>query len=177
MDINNFDSSIDNAMFLTKVDNLFVMLCTSIMMQDLSRVDHKISDNVYKKYESIVNDLKNKNQRHMYDELNVKSSTITNITQDDNGINVEVYLESGFLDYIIDIDTDKIVSGDNTRRTFHNYKLVLTKLNNALNIGVTAHCTSCWASVDINNTGKCPYCGAIFHLEKYDYVLTDIREV
>lgn len=31
--------------------------------------------------------------------------------------------------------------------------------------------------MDINNNGKCEYCGAIYDLENYDYVLVDIKKI
>ena len=34
--INDFDSTIDNGMFYTKVDNIYVMLYTALMFNDLS---------------------------------------------------------------------------------------------------------------------------------------------
>ena len=42
----------DEALFKTKVDNVFVKLFTAIMFGDLKEVDHFINDDVYNKYNS-----------------------------------------------------------------------------------------------------------------------------
>ena len=40
----------NEALFKTKIDNIFVKLFTAIMKGDLKKVDHFISDEVYNKY-------------------------------------------------------------------------------------------------------------------------------
>ena len=44
----------NEAMFKTKVDNIFVKLYTCIMKGDLTDVDHYISNDVYNKYKSYI---------------------------------------------------------------------------------------------------------------------------
>ena len=94
MDIRSIDKDFNEAMFITKVNNIFIMLYTSIMMDDLDRVRHFISDNLEKKYELILKELKEKHLRQMYDELNVKDTNITNIEIKDNKICINVKLIS-----------------------------------------------------------------------------------
>ena len=115
MDIRSIDKDFNEAMFITKVNNIFIMLYTSIMMDDLDRVRHFISDNLEKKYELILKELKEKHLRQMYDELNVKDTNITNIEIKDNKICINVKLISRYMDYKVD-ENFNVVSGDNTRR-------------------------------------------------------------
>ena len=35
-------------------------------------------------------------------------------------------------------------------------------------------CPGCGASISVNTSGKCEYCGTIFNLEDYDYVIVRI---
>ena len=115
MDIRSIDKDFNEAMFITKVNNIFIMLYTSIMMDDLDRVRHFISDNLEKKYELILKELKEKHLRQMYDELNVKDTNITNIEIKDNKICINVKLISRYMDYKVD-ENFNVVSGDKTRR-------------------------------------------------------------
>jgi rubrerythrin len=175
MNINSYDSTLDNGMFYTKVDNIYVMLFTALMFNDLSRVDHKVSDKVMEQYAPIVEQYKNKNQRHMYGQLNVKSTEITNIHLDEEGnILVNVRLVGRFLDYVIDLATRKKISGDDQIRTERVYDLDLKKSANAKKLSESRHCPSCGQHADLSNTGKCPSCGTIFNLEDYDYILESI---
>jgi len=106
----------NEAMFKTKVDNIFVKLYTSIMKMDLSDVDHFIGDTLYKELQSKIDNLKSSNRMQMYDEINVKNTSIISRNIVDDKEVVEVELISRYMDYIIDIDTGDLLSGDDTRR-------------------------------------------------------------
>ena len=176
MDINEFDSTIDNGMFITKVDNIFVMLFTAIMFNDLSRVDHKVSDEVMEQYKEQVSNCIVRNERHMYGQLNAKSTTIDNIEVSPEGdILVDVTLVGRYLDYIIDLKTGKKILGDDKDRVERVFKLRLKKSKDAKQLSESRHCPMCGQPADLSNTGKCSACGQIFNLEDYDYILESIR--
>lgn len=174
MDISNFDN-IDNAMFLTKVDNIYVMLCTSIMMNDLTRVRHKVSEEIINKYQEIVNECTSKQIRKMYDELNVKSTEITNITETEEEIIVNVTLIARYMNYYIDLKGN-LISGDNTKSQEHTNYLTLIKKKTTKELNQARQCPNCGANIDVNNDGRCQYCGGHFNTEDYDYILTQIED-
>ena len=68
----------NEAMFKTKVDNIFVKLYTCIMKGDLTDVRHFISEELYNNYINKINELISHNKRQMYDEINVKNTMIIN---------------------------------------------------------------------------------------------------
>ena len=69
------DNTFNDSVFLSKVNNIFVKLFTDIMLEELSDVQHFISNNVYNYAKNIIDNANKKNARQMYDELNVKDST------------------------------------------------------------------------------------------------------
>ena len=164
----------NEAMFKTKVDNIFVKVYTSIMKQDLRETSHFIGDNLEEELQNKIDTLKNYNQRQMYDELNVKDTRVLSrsITNDKEVIEVE--LVSRYMDYIIDIDTGDLISGDDTRRIEKRNILRFEKQLNTKEIGLVRKCPGCGASISVNKSGKCDYCGAIYNQEDYDYVLVSI---
>lgn len=165
----------NEAMFKTKVDNIFVKLFTSIMKGDLSDVDHFVSDEVKNKYMIYINELKSRNERQMYDELNVKNTKILSRKELEDKEVVEVEIISRYMDYIIDIDTGETIKGDDTRRIEKRNILVFEKKNDTKDIKLVRKCPGCGASISVNTSGKCEYCGTIYNLEDYDYILTDIQ--
>ena len=70
----------NNQEYLTSLfSKIFLKLLTGIMMNDLKDVRHYLSEELYNKYQSVVdNNIKN-NEVHCYDELNVKSITINDV--------------------------------------------------------------------------------------------------
>lgn len=165
----------NEAMFLTKVDNIFVKLYTCIMKQDLTDVLHFISDDVEKYYSKIIEDLKSKNQRQMYDELNVRFTRIVNIQKIDNKAVFTVELTSRYMDYIIDMNTGDVVSGNDSYRIEKVNTLIFEKRLDAKEIDIVRMCPGCGNSMSVNTSGVCDYCGAVFNQEDYDYVLTSIK--
>ena len=159
----------NEAMFKTKVDNIFVKLYTCIMKGNLTDVRHFISEELYNNYINKINELISHNKRQMYDEINVKNTMIINrkILEDKEIIDVEIV--SRYMDYIIDINTGDLISGDDTRRIERRNILRFEKKLNTKDFGIVRKCPGCGASINVNNTGKCEY------LDDYDYILVSIN--
>ena len=153
----------NEAMFKTKVDNIFVKLYTCIMKGNLTDVRHFISEELYNNYINKINELISHNKRQMYDEINVKNTMIINrkILEDKEIIDVEIV--SRYMDYIIDINTGDLISGDDTRRIERRNILRFEKKLNTKDFGIVRKCPGCGASINVNNTGKCEYCDTIFN--------------
>lgn len=164
----------NEAMFKTKVDNIFVKLYTCVMKGNLSDVDHFIGDDLHNELQSLIDNLKSNNQRQMYDELNVKNTSIISRNILDDKEVVEVEIISRYMDYIIDMDTGDVISGDDTRRIEKRNILVFEKKITTKDIGIVRKCPGCGASISVNTSGKCEYCDSIFNQEDYDYVLMSI---
>lgn len=165
----------NEVMFKTKVDNIFVKLYTCIMKGNLTDVRHFISEELYNNYINKINELISHNKRQMYDEINVKNTMIINrkILEDKEIIDVEIV--SRYMDYIIDINTGDLISGDDTRRIERRNILRFEKKLNTKDFGIVRKCPGCGASINVNNTGKCEYCDTIFNLDDYDYILVSIN--
>lgn len=175
IDIANYDRNFTESTFKSKIDNMFVMLHTAVMLEDLPRVDHFIGDELYSKYETLINELQNRNLRQMYDELNVKSTTILSSDLIDNKLVVKVLIVSRYMDYKMDKTTGKCVLGNNKSRIEKNNYLTLEKKLDARTLGISRKCNACGANININESGKCDYCGTIFNTEEYDWIITEIN--
>ena len=168
------DKDFTEAKFKAKADNIFIQLYTAVMKQDLTRVKHFLSDDLYKKFEEKVRLLNERNVIQIYGELNVSETRIAQISENEDNFEIEVNLLTKYLDYQIDKQTKKIVSGDNEVRTEKVMRLLFTKTKMAKSLGVSRKCQSCGANIDLNMDGRCAYCGTIFKLERYDWILKNI---
>jgi len=164
----------NEAMFMTKVDNIFVKLHTCVMKGDLSDVDHFISDEVYEKYQKYIDELKSNDERQMYDELNVKSTKIMNVIDNGDSYKVEVEIISRYMDYVIDVNDGTLKRGINTSRVEKRNILTFEKKKEVLDTKIVRKCPGCGASISVNTSGQCSYCGTIYNLEDYDFILKDI---
>ena len=169
------DKSFNEAMFLTKIDNVFVKLLTAAMLDEMDSVKHFISDDVYNIYKSKVDSLNAVGHRQMYDELNVKNSRISNIEVNENNYIITVNLQARYMDYILDLESGNKVSGNDSSRIEVGYTLKFVKDASALTQGMVRRCPGCGSPMDINNDGKCSYCGGIYNLQDYDWILVSIN--
>lgn len=164
----------NEAMFKTKVDNIFVKLYTAEMKQDLSDVMHFINDDVRDMFQNRIDENKRLNRRQMYDEINVKSTNIIDRCITDDKEIVEAQIISRYMDYVIDMNTGATIEGDDTRRIEKRNILVFEKKIDSKDIGIVRRCPGCGASMSVNTSGKCEYCGTIFNQEDYDYILVKL---
>lgn len=111
----------------------------------------------------------------MYDELNVKDTNIQEIEVKESVYIIKVFLQSRYMDYIMNLSNGSLVSGNNTSRIQVNYMLTFTKRVNVDKQGIARKCPGCGAPVDVIASGKCQYCGATYNQEDYDWVLTKLE--
>lgn len=168
------DPTFNPSTFISKVNNIFVMLCVSMTTNNLSRVSHFLSKELLEKKQEELDKLNSKNIIQMYDELNVSNTFIQDIQILDDRYQIKVLLSSKYLDYRIDKDTKKIVDGNNKSRIEKNYILFFEKKKDSKKLKEIRTCPTCGSVMDINNNGVCKYCRNVFSQEDYDWILKDI---
>lgn len=170
------DKDFAEAKFRAKVDNMFIQTYTGVMKQDLSKVEHFLSELMLNKYNEIIENLKSKNQMQIYDELNVSDTNIIGMQELEDRFIIKVSLLTKYLDYIIAKDTKKYISGDRNVRKEKRVIITLSKIKNAKSMEGARKCEGCGANMDLNKTGVCEYCGAVFQLKNYDWVIDSIND-
>ena len=171
VDYKKLDPEFDEQLFLSKVQNMFIKYYSAIMLDKLDTVKHFVDDNVYQEGLNEIKEWKARNARHMYDMLNAQDSHITSIDEYDDCYAITVFLRARYLDYYIDLESGK-VTGDDQNRVTVPYTIELKKRKDAKESGLIKKCPTCGASLLINNSGKCDYCGNTYNLEDYDFVIT-----
>lgn len=170
------DKGFSDAAFKAKVDNVFIQLYTAVMKQDLQKVKHFLSEEVFEKYDRKVKELQQNNQIQVYDELNVSNTEIMSMEEFEDRYEIRVSLLTKYLDYKIAKDTRKFLSGNRDVRLEKIVKLKFSKIKNAKELGAARKCTGCGANMDLNKTGVCEYCGSVYVLKDYDWVLDEIDD-
>lgn len=168
------DNTFSEAKFKAKVDNVYIKLYTGVMKQDLETIRHFLSDEVYEKYNAKIKQLQAANQIQVYDELNVSDTNIISINEFDDRFEITVRLLTKYLDYRIAKDTRKFISGNKDVREEKYVTLKFSKIKNAKALGNARKCTGCGANIDLNKNGVCEYCGSVYVLRDYDWVLDEI---
>lgn len=171
-DILKYDSDFSENKFKSFVDNVFIQIHLAIMTKELEKVKHFMNETVYEQMLEKINTLENKIQ--MYDEINVKQTSILNYSVLENQMRIEVNITSRYMDYIMDEDGN-VISGVNTHRIEKENYLIFEKKINFESSNKVRKCPGCQASIDINANGLCAYCGTTYNLEEKDWILTSLK--
>ena len=171
------EPTFEESIFYSKVNNVFIKLMTARMLDKIDEVKHFISDELYNNEIAFIKNNKDKGYKQMYDELNVKDSKIIDILVNDSVYIIKVYLQSRYMDYIISLDNGSLVSGNDSSRIQRDYILTFEKKVNTKEQDNIRRCPGCGASIDVNSSGICEYCGTSYNLDEYDWVLTKIDNV
>ncbi len=158
----------------SKFSNIFIMLLTGLMENDMTGVSHYLSDELFNKYQEKCRKYKDNKELQCYDELNVGDIHIIDRYDDVDYNYIEVDILSRYMDYVIDSETLKYKRGINDHRVSINHHLLFRKKKSSSMRGELVKCPNCGASLDINYNGKCTYCGTVTSVEKFDYVLISI---
>ena len=172
---NLIKSGFIEAKFMSYVDNIFIKILHAIMFNKIETIDHFVSDDVYQELQNKLDELNNNNLIQMYEMTNVKESRIINVDETNDKFIIEIELVSRYVEYKMDKDTKKVISGNSENRVEKvNYLKFEKKKNTKVQLS-SRKCQNCGANMDINNSGKCDYCGSIYNLEDYDFILTSMN--
>lgn len=170
-EITNYDENFTESKFKTFVDNVFIQIHLAIMTKELEKIKHFVNDTIYQSLELKVNSLGSLIQ--VYDEINVKQTTILSIKMIDDEFYIEVNITSRYMDYLID-ENGKFVSGNNSDRIEKENYLIFKKKKKKTNDNVFK-CPGCGASIDVNANGLCKYCGTTYNLEDKGWILVSLK--
>lgn len=167
----------EESRFMAYVDNVFIKILHAIMFHKLETIDHFVGDEVYQSLIAKLEELDQKCVVQMYEMTNVKESKIVERKNIENKSIIEVQLTARYIRYVMNKNTNEIVSGNDERRVEKSYLLTFEKQYSGKKQGISRKCPGCGSNIDANDTGKCKYCGAIYDLENFDYILTNIKEL
>ena len=169
------DSDFSESKFKSKVENMFVQIKLSIVTGKIERIDHFVNDETYEKIKLKVQEDKNNNRIQIYDELNVADIQIVDIEELQDRFEIKVKVHSKSLEYYIDRESRKYLTGNKEVRTERYTNITFSKFKNAQSYKVVRKCPTCGAVIDVNANGQCSYCHTIFNLEKYDWIITEME--
>ena len=172
-EILKYDKNFDESVFLTRIDHIFIMVLSAIMDNDMSSVKHYLSDEVYEKFDTMVKGYTEKGKIRLFDEMNIKESSISSVNVDEERIHITARIVTRYMDYFLD-ENGNYVSGINDHRVENTHYVVFSKRLNAEELKSARRCPNCGHTLDVNNSGICPYCNGVFNMEKYDYIVTSM---
>ena len=125
---------------------------------DIDKAKNLLSDTLYNQYKGQIMTLVAKKQRNVMGNFNYIGGWIDKLVETNNGLSISATLSVSCLDYLIDIESNNVVRGNNNKINYYVYSLefeVIKKENELV------HCPNC--NAEINDEGSsitCKYCGS-----------------
>ena len=173
-EILKYDQDFSESKFITYVNNVFIQIYTALMTKEIENIQHFVTDDVYRQLKQKVDILNQKGLIQMYDELNVAKTDILHYQVEDNQMIIQVMILSRYLDYLIDLEGNYVSGNRDSRVSRNNYLTFMKKIDFQV-VGTVNKCPGCGASIDVNASGICPYCGTVYNQEDKNWILSSMN--
>lgn len=176
--LKQLDPDFSEAKFTEDAANLYVRLQNAWQAKDLSPVRSGLTDNLYAQFERQLQPYIQNHRTNHVENIAVLHADLMSFAQDEANDILKVDLHTRITDYVTDDATGEIIKGSSTRELFmgYEYTFIRTKGGKSKAAADTAFtCPHCGAPLDLNHSGKCPYCDSVLNRAEYDWALTAIK--
>lgn len=177
-EIENKEISIPNfnkQEFLKQGYSIYYDIQMAWMDFKLEDIKDKVTDEIYTMYESQLATLEVKGEQNIMKDIQLKQSCLKDVTNQNGTITIKTNYVIEMYDYIADVNTKKLIRGENKKKIRILYEMSFRKTLNE-NEKIT-HCPNCGAKVEMNSTGTCEYCGSKLVSENTKWVLTEKKVI
>ena len=131
-------------------------------------LQQNLTDELYNTYLMQLDALKLKKQKNIMNDFDLINCKIYGVTEENGMLNVKTYLRVTMYDYVVD-EKGTVLRGTDKRKIDIEYTITFVK---SLKNGKDTYCPNCGAKIEMNASGKCPYCGSTVVIDAEDFVMS-----
>ena len=173
------DPNFDEVQFREKLANWYVQLQNAWQKKDISSLRPYLTDTFYAQMERQLQSHIDAHRTNIIDRISVLSVQLKGYKQENGEDKIIAYLNTRIIDYTIDDNTGHVLYGNKNVEKFMTYEWLLTRTSGQLTGEQEAMqsvvCPHCGATLNINKTAKCDYCGSIITVEEHGFVISSIK--
>ena len=175
------DPNFNEQVLLEKIGNQYIQMQNAWQNKDWEPMRAIMTDALYNQMARQLQALIDAKQTNHVERIAVLETRIERYAVEADNDVLVVRLSTRITDYTTDDRTGNIVSGSTTRELFMVYDWKLTRQKDMKTLAQPSvtqiSCPNCGAPLDINHSGKCPYCGTIVTLKDHDWALSVIKGI
>lgn len=175
------DDQFDQAELKEKISNLYVQMQNCWQDRNLESLQPYFTDALFNQMNRSVETMKKLGQTNYVQRIAVLGVDLQGWYQEEGEDHVVAIVRTRIVDFTLDDNSGKLISGDRNKEKFMTYQWDLCRATGAKTKQVegmeTVSCPNCGAPVSINETAKCPYCGSVITVENQDWVISGIRGI
>jgi hypothetical protein len=174
------DFAFDEGAFCKRVGGAFLKIQTAWCAQELKGVQLFLSDGVVERFSLQFAEQREQNYHDQMQSIAVQDVQIVDL--DSSGVFDEISLRiaARAVDYRADLSSGQRVSGSTEVEPFVEVWSFLRRRGAVTDPArpglIEGHCPNCGAAIAMNQSAQCPYCRALLHSGRYDWVLCEITQ-
>lgn len=178
----SLDPDFDQQAFTEKLSNLYVKMQNGWTDKDIEPLRPYFTDAMFTQMERQLNAYKVKGQTNYIERIAVLSVNPRGFKQSGGEDHIYVELQARIIDYTLEDETGKLISGDKSREKFMTYEWDVSRASGETTRADTGEeqksiCPSCGAPLDINASARCPYCDTVITRQQKDWALYAIKGI
>ncbi len=173
------DPNFSEPVFLDKVQTAFFLVQKAWMKrnQDLARA--VMSEALYRRHKMQTDELLQKGRTNVLENIVIGGTKIVKIISENDYDAITVRIRASMSDYMVDDKTGQVVDGHKEPRPFTEYWAFVRRYDKKTQKPSEAKayiCQNCGAPLEINESGKCSYCGTLSTAAAFDWVVDTITQ-
>lgn len=177
--IQEVDSNFNQEQFERYTADTFIKVQEAWQNRDINAVRQFESEELYLIHSKQIEEFIERKEIPYIDEQNVLDVHLNNFEIDGKSEYLTVYIEAKLTLYVVGDESNKVVSGSKSKVNNLFYMLgfkrgigVKTTNNNPL-----LNCPSCFAPLQIAESGKCEYCDSLVTNGSYSFILDSYERI
>ena len=175
------DPAFNEQILLEKVGNQYIQMQNAWQEKHWEPMRAIMTDALYNQMARQLQALIDAKQTNHVERIAVLETRIVRYAVEGDNDVLVVRISTRITDYTTDDRTGTIVGGSTTRELFMVYDWKLTRQKDKKTLAQPSvtqiSCPNCGAPLDINHTGKCPYCDTVVTLSDHDWALSVIKGI
>ena len=166
--------------FVARIKNAFHKIQHAWCNQDLSAVEHFISDGICERFNLQFKEQQADGRRDHMEDITVYDCDIVHFESDSVYDTVTLRIRAAAIDYKVSIENGSYISGDKHNLIeFVEYWSFLRRTGVKSISGeglIEGACPNCGSALNMNQFAKCESCGSLLKSGEYDWILSEITQ-
>lgn len=161
-----------------KIANWYVQMQNAWTDKDFEPMRPHFTDALFAQFDRQLDSLRRTGQTNYVDRIAVLGVDIDGWYEDSGEECLVAKVRTRIVDYTMD-ESGNVVSGSMNAEKFMTYRWILTRTAGTQTTNeegmTTVNCPNCAATLNVNKTGRCPYCDSIITVDEHDWVISAIQ--
>lgn len=174
------DPDFDGEALARRIADWYVQLQAAWTAKDLRQLRPVLSDTFYAQMERQVQQYILGHRTNYVEDIEVLRVRFRGYRQTGKVDEIVAEVSVRIKDYTLDDKTGALIKGSQTAVKYMTYEYSLTRTageTTGREAMTTIICPNCAASVDVNESAVCPYCGSVLTVARHGWVISGIKGV